>query len=516
MPKSQKERLEELRNKKLIAMEGGGESAIKKQHEKGKLTARERVEILTDPNSFVEFDMFVESEKQIEGLKAFPGDGVVSGAGKIGGRQTFVFAQDFTVMGGSLGEFHAKKICKMLDLAMKHGCPIIGINDSGGARIQEGVDSLAGYTDIFMRNTRASGVIPQISAIMGPCAGGAVYSPALMDFIIMVKGSSHMFLTGPQVIKEVLNEDVTFEELGGAITHNQTSGVAHLAASTEEEALMMIRALISYLPLNNMDDPPFVASDDDPFRREPILTEIIPNDPNKPYDMKDIIYAVVDEGSFFEIHPLFAQNIIVGFARLGGHVVGIVANQPKVLAGVLDINSSDKGARFVRFCDAFNIPIVTFEDVPGFLPGKNQEFGGIIRHGAKLVYAYCEATVPKLQVVTRKAYGGAYCVMSSKHVHADLNLAWPSAEIAVMGSRGAVNIIYKDEVAKAKDQEKRRRELMEDYEDKFNHPYIAAKRGYIDDIIEPMDTRPRLIQGLELFLNKREELPPKKHGCMPL
>ena len=516
MPKTQKERLEELRQKKLVAMGGGGEKAIQKQHDLGKLTARERLEVLLDSNSFIEFDMFVQCESSIKGVKSFPADGVVTGAGKINGRQVFVFAQDFTVMGGTLAERHAGKICKLMDLAMKHGCPVIGLNDSGGARIQEGVVSLAGVTDIFIRNTRASGVIPQISAIMGPCAGGAVYSPALTDFIIMVKGTSHMFLTGPQVIKEVLNEDITFEELGGALVHNQTSGVAHLAAANEEEALMMIRVLLSYLPSNNMEDPPYAAMDDDPFRREAILADIIPDEPNKPYDMKDIIMATVDIGSFFETQPLFAQNMVVGFARLNGHAVGIVANQPKVLAGVLDINSSDKGARFVRFCDAFNIPIITFEDVPGFLPGKNQEFGGIIRHGAKLLYAYCEATVPKLTVVIRKAYGGAYCVMSSKHVHSDLNLAWPSAEIAVMGSRGAVNIIHREEILKAKDVEKRRKELQEEYDEQFNHPYIAAQRGYIDDVIEPMDTRPRLIQGLEMFLNKREELPPKKHGCMPL
>jgi acetyl-CoA carboxylase carboxyltransferase component len=516
MAKTQKERLEELRQKRLTAMAGGGEDSIKKQHEKGKLTARERLEILLDPNSFIEFDQFVEPEGDVKGVKTFPGDGVVTGSGRIGGRQVFVSAQDFTVMGGSLGERHAQKICKVLDTARKVGCPIITINDSGGARIQEGVVSLGGYGDIFYKNVLSSGVIPQISAIMGPCAGGAVYSPALMDFVVMVKNTSHMFLTGPQVIKEVLNEEITAEELGGAVTHNQISGVAHLAAANEEECLMMIRALISYLPLNNMEDPPYHESEDDPFRRESMLSFIIPDEPNKPYDMKDIVSAVVDEGSFFEIQPLWAQNLIVGFARLGGHSIGIVANQPKTLAGVLDINASDKGARFIRFCDAFNIPLITFQDVPGFLPGKNQEYGGIIRHGAKMLYAYCEATVPKLTVITRKGYGGAYIVMASKHLHADLNLAWPSAEIAVMGSRGAVNIVNRAELTKAKDVDKKRQELINDYDEQFNHPYVAAKRGYIDDVIEPLNTRPRLIQGLEMLLNKREEMPSKKHGCMPL
>ncbi len=515
MPKTQKERLEELRQRRLAATAGGGEKAIQKQHEKGKLTARERVEILLDPNSFIEYDQFAQPEGEKD-VKTYPGDGVVTGAGRIDGRQLFVFAQDFTVMGGSLGEVHAKKICKMMENARKVGCPVVGINDSGGARIQEGVVALGGYADLFYHNVMASGVIPQISAIMGPCAGGAVYSPALMDFVLMVKGTSHMFLTGPAVIKEVLNEDVTAEELGGAITHNQTSGVAHLAASNEEECLMMIRTLLSYLPLNNMEDPPYIKSNDDPFRREKLLADVIPNEPNRPYDMMDILLAVLDEGSFFEIQPLFARNILVGFARLDGHVVGVVANQPKILAGVLDINSSDKAARFIRFCDSFNIPIITFQDVPGFLPGKHQELGGIIRHGAKMLYAYCEATVPKLTVITRKGYGGAYIVMASKQLHADLNLAWPSAEVAVMGSRGAVNIIHRAELAKAKDVDKTRKKLQAEYDEKFNHPYIAAKHGYIDDIIEPQDTRPRLIQGLEMLLNKREEIPPKKHGCMPM
>lgn len=516
MSKTQKERLEELRQKRLTATAGGGEQAIGKQHSKGKLTARERIEILLDPNTFMEYDQFAEPDHNNKDTKTFPGDGVVTGSGRIDGRQVFLFGQDFTVMGGSLGEAHAKKICKMIDNARKVGCPIIGINDSGGARIQEGVVSLGGYADIFYHNVMASGVIPQISAIMGPCAGGAVYSPALMDFILMVKETSHMFLTGPQVIKEVLNEDITAEELGGAVTHNQTSGVAHLAAASEEEALMMIRSLMSYLPLNNMEDPPFAESQDDPFRREKLLASIIPDEPNKPYDMMDILLAIIDEGSFFEIQPLYAQNLIIGFARLAGHVVGVVANQPKVLAGVLDINSSDKGARFIRFCDAFNIPIVTLQDVPGFLPGKHQELGGIIRHGAKMLYAYCEATVPKLTLITRKGYGGAYIVMASKQLHADLNIAWPSAEIAVMGSRGAVNIIHRNEIKGAKDPSKIRKKLQDEYDENFNHPYVAAQRGYIDDIIEPQDSRPRLIHGLEILLNKREELPPKKHGCMPM
>jgi acetyl-CoA carboxylase carboxyltransferase component len=516
MTKSQKDRLHELRKKRLAATAGGGEEAIEKQHAKGKLTARERVEILLDPNSFVEIDQFVQAESSDKDIKTFPGDGVVTGCGRIDGRQVYVTAQDFTVMGGSLGERHAQKIAKIQEIAMKVGCPVISINDSGGARIQEGVVALGGYGDIFYRNVMASGVIPQICVIMGPCAGGAVYSPALMDFIVMVKNTSHMFLTGPQVIKEVLNEDVSLEELGGAVTHNEQSGVAHLAASNEEEALMMIRTLMSYIPLNNMEDPPFAGSDDDPFRREPLLTHVIPDEPNKPYDMKDIIYAVFDDGSFFEIHPLYARNIIIGFARLAGHAVGIVASQPRVLAGVLDINASDKAARFIRFCDAFNIPLVTLCDVPGFLPGKNQELGGIIRHGAKMLYAYCEATVPKLTVITRKGYGGAYIVMASKHLGADLNLAWPSAEIAVMGARGAVNIIYRDELAKAKNVDKKRQELILKYDEQFSHPFAAAERGYIDDVIEPSDTRPCLIQGLEMLLNKRQALPSKKHGCMPV
>ncbi|MEO7993277.1 MAG: acyl-CoA carboxylase subunit beta [bacterium] len=514
--RTQKDRIEDLRQKKTEALQGGGAAKIAKMHEQGKLTARERLDVLLDPNSFIEFDMFVTAARDAVGVDRVYGDGVVTGSGTVDGRQVFVYAQDFTVMGGSLGERHAQKICKMQELALKNGTPIIGINDSGGARIQEGVVSLGGYTDIFYRNVQASGVIPQIAAIMGPCAGGAVYSPALMDFIFMVKNTSHMFLTGPNVIKEVLNEDVTFEELGGAVTHSQKTGVAHFAANNEVECLNAIRHLISFLPSNNLEDPPYRATEDPRDRRDPILQTIIPDEPNKPYDIKDVIRAVVDEGDFFEIQPLWAANIVIGFARLGGHVVGLVANQPKVLAGVLDIDASDKAARFIRFCDAFNIPVITFEDVPGFLPGKNQELGGVIRHGAKLLYAYCEATVPKLTVITRKSYGGAYCVMGSKHMHADLNLAWQSAEVAVMGSKGAVNILYRHELGKAKNPEALRAELQAEYDTQFSNPYIAAERGFVDDIIEPQYTREYLIRGLEMFRNKREALPAKKHGNCPM
>jgi len=514
--KSQAERVGDLRTRKSEALQGGGAEKIAKMHQQGKLHARERLEILLDPNSFVEMDGFVTAARDIPGVDRVYGDGVVTGSGTIDGRFVFVYAQDFTVMGGSLGERHAQKICKLQDHALRNGVPIIGINDSGGARIQEGVVSLGGYTDIFYRNVQASGVVPQIAAIMGPCAGGAVYSPALMDFIFMVKNTSHMFLTGPNVIKEVLNEDVTFEELGGAITHSQKTGVAHFAANDEVECLQAIRHLLGFLPSNNMEDPPFRPTDDPRDRRDPILQTIIPDEPNKPYDMKDVIRAVVDDGDFFEVQPLWATNIVIGFARLGGYVVGMVANQPKSLAGVLDIDASDKGARFIRCCDAFNIPVVTFEDVPGFLPGKNQELGGVIRHGAKLLYAYCEATVPKLTVITRKSYGGAYCVMGSKHMHADLNLAWPSAEVAVMGSKGAVNILYRSELAKAKNPEAVRVQRQQEYEETFSNPYIAAERGFVDDVIEPHNTRAALIRGLEMFRNKREQLPPKKHGNCPM
>jgi len=516
MPKTNEEKITELREKRKTARLGGGLDAIINQHKKNKLTSRERIDLLLDPNTFNEIDMFVHAAAGIKGVEAELTDGVIGGWGKIDGRKVFVFAQDFTIMGGSLGERHAEKICKLLDMSRKMGCPIIGINDSGGARIQEGVFSLKGYADVFYRCVMSSGVVPQITAIMGPCAGGAVYSPALMDFVFMVKESSYMFLTGPNVIKEVLNEDVTFEELGGALTHAQKSGVAHFAANNEEEGLMGIRALLRYLPQNNMEDPPFHPNDDDPRREDPVLRHIIPDEPAKPYDMKDIITAVVDNGEFFEVQPLFAKNVIIGFATLGGRVAGIVANQPKVLAGCLDIHSSDKAARFIRTCDCFNIPIVTFQDVPGFLPGKAQEWGGIIRHGAKMLYAYCEATVPKLMVVTRKSYGGAYCVMSSKHVGGDYNVAWPSSEVAVMGSRGAVNVLYRKEIDKAKKQDELREKLIDDYEDQFSHPYIAASRGFLDEVIEPQETRWKLIQALEMFANKRETLPPKKHGNMPV
>ena len=508
-------RLRELREKARL---GGGPERIKRQHEKGKLTARERLEALLDPGSFVELDAFVVHRCYDFGLdeRRYLGDGVVTGYGTIDGRLVFVFAHDFTVFGGSLGEMFAKKVCKIMDLAMKVGAPVIGLNDSGGARIQEGVASLAGYGDIFFRNVLASGVIPQISAIMGPCAGGAVYSPALTDFIIMVRGISHMFITGPQVVKAALGQEVTFEELGGADVHAQVSGVAHFVVDTEEECFELIRRLLSYLPSNNMEDPPYVDTGDDPGRTDERLNSIIPDDPDKPYDVKEVIRSVVDNGEFLEIQPDFAPNIVIGFARLNGHSVGIVANQPLWFAGALDINASCKAARFVRFCDAFNIPIITFVDVPGFLPGIEQEHGGIIRHGSKLLYAYCEATVPKITVILRKAYGGAYDVMGSKHSGADINLAWPTAEIAVMGPEGAINIIFRREIAKAEDPEAMRRKLVAEYRRKFANPYVAAQRGYIDDVIEPSETRPRLISALEMLLDKREARPPKKHGNIPL
>ncbi len=511
-------KIQKLRELRAQSCEGGGEERIRAQHERGKLTARERIDLLLDKGSFREVDAFVVHRTHDFDLdqQRYLGDSVVTGWGMIEGRLVYVFSQDFTVFGGSLGEVHAEKVCKIMDMAMKNGAPVIGLNDSGGARIQEGVVSLGGYADIFLRNTLASGVIPQISVIMGPCAGGAVYSPALTDFIIIVRNSSYMFITGPEVVKAVTHEDVTFEELGGAAVHSEISGVCHLAADSEADALYLVRKLLSYIPQNNMEDPPFVATLDDPLRMEEALDDIIPDDPQKPYDIREIVHMVVDDGQFFEIHEYFAPNIVIGFARLGGHSVGIVANQPAVLAGVLDIKSSEKAARFVRFCDAFNIPLVTFVDVPGFLPGVGQEHGGIIRSGAKLLYAYCEATVPKLTVVTRKAYGGAYDVMSSKHIRGDVNFAWPSAEIAVMGPEGAVNIIFRRELAKAEDPQKRREELVREYREKFANPYIAAERGYIDDVIEPHETRPRLINALEMLANKRDTNPPKKHGCIPL
>jgi propionyl-CoA carboxylase beta chain len=450
------------------------------------------------------------------GDKKITGDGVVTGSGRIDGRPVFVFGQDFTVFGGTVSETNARKVCQLMDLAVENGCPVIGLNDSGGARIQEGVQSLAGYAEIFLRNTLASGVVPQISAILGPCAGGAVYSPAITDFVFMVRGESQMFVTGPDVIKSVTNEEVSFEDLGGAETHNKKSGVAHFLADSETDCLESIRRLMSFLPQNNVDDAPIVATDDPADRADARLNDVIPDDPMKPYDMKEVVKLVVDGGDFLEVHEHYARNLVVGFARLGGRPVGIVGNQPKVLAGVLDIASSLKGARFVRFCDAFNIPLVTFEDVPGFLPGTEQEWGGIIKHGAKLLYAYCEATVPKLTIVTRKAYGGAYDVLSSKHIRADLNLAWPSAEVAVMGPEGAINIIYRREIAGASDPAATRQRLIAEYKAKFANPYIAAELGYFDDVIEPSETRGRLIRGLTLLANKRQTLPPKKHGNIPL
>ena len=511
-------RIQQLRELKEQAKLGGGPERIERQHRRGKLTARERLDLLLDENSFHELDMFVthrctdfEMEK-----KRILGDGVVTGYGTIDGRLVFVFSQDFTVFGGSLGLAHAEKICKIMDLAVKNGAPVIGLNDSGGARIQEGVVSLGGYADIFLRNVLASGVIPQFSAVMGPCAGGAVYSPAMTDFILMVKSTSYMFVTGPDVVRTVTHEEVTFEELGGAMVHNTTSGVAHFAADSEEECLYLIRRLLSYIPQNNLEDPPYVEPTDDPLRMDEALDTIVPDSPTKPYNIKEVIRRVVDDGEFLEVQEHYAQNIVVGFGRLNGRSVGIVAQQPAVLAGCLDINSSNKAARFVRFCDCFNIPLITFEDVPGFLPGVAQEHGGIIRHGAKLLYAYCEVTVPKITVVTRKAYGGAYDVMNSKHVRGDINYAWPTAEVAVMGPEGAVNIIFRKELAEAEDPDAARARLVQEYREKFANPYVAASWGYIDDVIEPRETRPRLISALEMLQNKRDSNPPKKHGNIPL
>jgi acetyl-CoA carboxylase carboxyltransferase component len=508
----------ELRRLKAQAELGGGQERIARQHERGKLTARERLDLLLDENSFHELDRFVTHDIHDFDMqdKKYLGDGVVTGYGTISGRLVYVFSQDFTVLGGSLGLAHADKICKIMDLAMRNGAPVIGLNDSGGARIQEGVISLGGYADIFLRNTLASGVVPQISAVLGPCAGGAVYSPALTDFIIMVKNTSYMFVTGPDVVKTVTHEDVSFEELGGARAHSSKSGVAHFAASTEEGALSTLRQLLSYIPQNNLEDPPYVVPSDDPIRMDAALDTLVPENPNKPYDMHEVIRRIMDDGEFLEVHADYAQNIIVGFARLNGRSVGIVAQQPMVLAGVLDIDSSIKGARFVRFCDCFNVPLIVFEDVPGFLPGVAQEHGGIIKHGAKLLYAFCEATVPKVTVITRKAYGGAYDVMNSRHVRGDIVLAWPTAEIAVMGPEGAVNIIFRREIAEADDPEARREELVQEYREKFANPYVAASYGYIDDVIEPRETRPRLISIMEMLQNKRDTAPPKKHGNIPL
>jgi acetyl-CoA carboxylase carboxyltransferase component len=516
--KSTAEKLAEFHELKEQAQQGGGSKRIENQHKRGKLTARERLDLLLDPGSFNELDMFVTHRANDFGLNEQKtlGDGVVTGYGKVTGRLVYVFSQDFTVFGGSMSEANSEKICKIMDLAMRNGAPVIGLNDGGGARIQEGVVSLGAYADIFLRNTLASGVVPQISAIMGPAAGGAVYSPAITDFIFMVENTSHMFVTGPDVLKTVTHEDVSFEELGGATVHNATSGVAHFACPSEPDCIRQIRQLLSYLPANNLEDAPRITPKDLPTRAEAALDSIIPDNPNKPYDMKTVIQHIIDDGDFFEVQELFARNIIIGFARLDGRSVGIVAQQPGALAGVLDINSSDKAARFVRFCDCFNIPLITFVDVPGFLPGLAQEHNGIIRHGAKLLYAYCEATVPKITVITRKAYGGAYDVMSSKHVRGDLNYAWPTAEIAVMGPEGAVNILFRSEIEKAANPEQRRKELIAEYTEKFNNPYIAASRGYVDEVIEPRQTRIKLINALEMLKNKRDTNPPKKHGNIPL
>ncbi|MBD3162634.1 MAG: methylmalonyl-CoA carboxyltransferase [Candidatus Eisenbacteria bacterium] len=512
------ERLDDLRRRKQDLAQGGGRDKIEKMHEKGRLTARERIEALCDPASFEELGVFVTHRCDDFGMaeRRIPGDGVVSGFGRIDGRLVFLFAQDFTVFGGTLSESNARKICDIMDRAMETGAPIIGLNDSGGARIQEGVASLGGYADIFLRNTLASGVVPQISAVFGPCAGGAVYSPAITDFTLMVKGTSHMFVTGPNVIRAVTNEEVTFEELGGAMSHNTKSGVAHFATEDDLDAIRLLRRLVSYLPSNNAEDAPRVPTDDPPDRADPELESIVPPERNQPYDVIRVIERVVDAGSFLEVHEHFARNIVVGFARLDGRTIGIVANQPKVLAGVLDISSAIKGARFVRFCDAFNIPLVTFEDVPGFLPGTAQEWGGIIKHGAKLLYAFCEATVPKLTVILRKAYGGAYDVMSSKHIRGDYNVAWPSAELAVMGAEGAVRIVFRKRIAEAEDPAAAEKRLVEEYNQTFAHPYIAASLGYLDDVIEPRQTRPRLIAALRMLENKRQTNPPRKHGNIPL
>jgi acetyl-CoA carboxylase carboxyltransferase component len=512
------DRIDELRKRRKTTESPGGRDAAKKQHDRGKLTARERLEILMDRESFVETDRFAVHRAKDFGMdrRQPPGDGIVTGYGTIDGRRVFVASQDFTVFGGSMGEVQAQKICKVMDLALQTGTPFIQINDSGGARIQEGAASLAGYGYIFERNVRASGVIPQISLIMGPCAGGAVYSPAITDFVLMVKETSHMFITGPDVIKTVTGEEVTFEELGGAMTHAGKSGVAAFVAEDDEDALHRARYLLSFLPSNNLEDPPAYASTDDPERTDEGLTHLVPDSAKEPYDMHEVIRRVVDDGEFLEVFPFWAMNVVTGFARLDGRSVGVVANQPKVLAGTLDIDASEKASRFVRFCDAFNTPIVTFVDVPGFLPGTTQEFNGIIRHGAKLLYAFAEATVPRLTVITRKAYGGAYVVMNSKHLRADVSLAWPTAEIAVMGAEGAVNIVFRKEIEKAADPSRKRAELIEEYRRKFSTPYASAERGFVDDVIEPAETRPRLIKAMRMLSTKREAVPARKHGNIPL
>ncbi len=516
--KESKNKLDVLKEKTERAEAGGGEARVKKQKAQGKMTARERIEFFLDEGSFEEFDKFVKHRSRDFGMeeRRYDGDGVITGHGLVDGREVFVFAQDFTVFGGSLSETHAAKICKVMDLAMKTGFPIIGLNDSGGARIQEGVVSLGGYADIFLRNTLASGVVPQISCILGPCAGGAVYSPAITDFNIMVKDTSYMFITGPDVIKTVTHEEVSKDELGGAMTHNSKSGVAHFAADDDQHCLRLTRELLSFIPSNNLDDPPFVATDDPIDRANEALNTIVPESSNQPYDIREIINNVTDEGYFFEVQEHFAPNIVIGFARLGGRSVGIVANQPAFLAGVLDINASIKAARFVRFCDSFNIPLITFEDVPGFLPGINQEHFGIIRHGAKLLYAFAEATVPKITVITRKAYGGAYCVMASKHIRTDINFAYPTAEIAVMGADGAVGILYRNEFIETTDAKTLLQQKKAEFEEKFANPYVAAEHGFIDEVIEPKLTRPKLIRALTLLKNKRDTNPPKKHGNIPL
>jgi len=513
-----RDKLALLERRQAEAEKGGGDARLKAQHEKGKLSARERLDLLLDEGSFVELDRFVVHRSHDFGLEKqqFYGDGVITGHGRIEGRLVYVFSQDFTVFGGSLSEAFAEKICKVMDLAVRNGAPVIGLNDSGGARIQEGVVSLGGYAEIFLRNTLSSGVVPQISAVLGPCAGGAVYSPAITDFTYMVRGSSYMFVTGPNVVKTVTHEDVTMEKLGGAQTHSEISGVAHFAHDSEPACLQAIRDLFRFVPSNNVDDPPRGTSSDPRDRRDEALLDVVPDNPNKPYDMHDVLRRVIDDGDFYEVQRAYAANIICGFAHLGGFSVGIVANQPAVLAGVLDINASLKAARFIRFCDAFNIPVVTFEDVPGFLPGVAQEHGGIIKHGAKLLYAYCEATVPKLTVITRKAYGGAYDVMSSKHIRGDFNVAWPTAEIAVMGPKGAVEILFRKDITASDDPAAATEEKIQEYRDKFAHPYIAAGRGYLDDIIDPRDTRPRLIEALTTLQGKRDRNPPKKHGNIPL
>ena len=512
------QKIELLRSLRERSRQGGGEERIKRQHETGRATARERLDILLDPGSFRELDAFVKHRVDDFGMdkQRLLGDSVVTGWGTVNGRLVYVYSQDFTVVGGTLSEVHAQKIIKVMEAAMKVGAPVIGLNDSGGARIQEGVVSLGGYADIFLRNTLASGVIPQISAIMGPCAGGAVYSPAITDFNVMVEGSSYMFVTGPDVIKTVTHEEVTKEELGGAMTHNATSGVAHFAVPDDRECIRLIRDLLSYLPSNNVDDAPRLPVSDPVDREDPELDTLVPAQPNQPYDIHDVLTRVIDDGIFLEVHEHYAKNIIVGFARLGGQPVGIVANQPAVLAGTLDIDASVKAARFVRFCDAFNIPLITFEDVPGFLPGVRQEHGGIIRHGAKLLYAFAEATVPKVTIITRKAYGGAYCVMASKHIRTDFNYAWPTAEIAVMGAEGAVNILYKREIEKASDPAALRAEKVQEFRDTLANPFVAAGRGYVDEIIRPRHTRAKLIAALASLANKRDRNPPKKHGNIPL